>query len=321
MKHLTWLAILLFTITACQKVDLEKVNDQTRRAKTYLANENLDTAQWIIDSALLLAPKNTEALLVKGKILSLKGNHQEAVKIFDALISQTPKTAGPYLERSIANTNIGNIDQAFKDVEKGLKILPESGPLLMHKGLLHQRKNEHTQAIAIFNDLYEKDTLNGRLVFLRALSKKWSKDIDGAIADINKCLTMDMPNLYEVYEQRAFLYRDKGWDNDAYGDMGMMVNLANAAKSKSMICASRNSRAELLLENKYYKQALEDLNVAIPADESNPYGLVLRARVYLEQEEPEKEKACQDLDLAIERNYTKLYGPAALNLQNLHCKS
>jgi tetratricopeptide (TPR) repeat protein len=66
------------------------------------------------------------------------------------------------------------------------------------------------------------------------------------------------------------------------------------------------------------KGAMKDINKSIELYPSNSYAYRNRALIYIEQEK--FDKACEDLQTAIDKGYTLSYGEDVINLQKKHCR-
>jgi len=67
---------------------------------------------------------NTNCLLHKGAEQSKQGNHQEAIRYFDAAIKVNPNNAWYYHNRFIAKILLGDTSGALNDLSRAIKINP-----------------------------------------------------------------------------------------------------------------------------------------------------------------------------------------------------
>ena len=67
---------------------------------------------------------NTNCLLHKGAEQSKQGNHQEAIRYFDAAIKVNPNNAWHYHNRFIAKILIGDTSGALNDLLRAIEINP-----------------------------------------------------------------------------------------------------------------------------------------------------------------------------------------------------
>lgn len=113
--------------------------------------ENIDETLTVIDQLLTEEPELSEALLLKGQLLSIKKDYSGAISAFNAYFKQLPQDLK--IRLFLANAYIRN--EQFNDADKHLdhliQLLPEHPFINQLKGIIHFQNNNYEAALAHTN--------------------------------------------------------------------------------------------------------------------------------------------------------------------------
>ena len=133
---------------------------------SYQRND-LDSAEALYDQALHIDPRNRDALLGAAAIASAKGNHQDALKLYQLRLQEDPTDS--YARAGLlALSNHASIDP--REIDALLQTTPEAAYLHFLKGTVHASRNEWTQAQAAFFEAHHWESNNPDYAFNLAIS-------------------------------------------------------------------------------------------------------------------------------------------------------
>jgi tetratricopeptide (TPR) repeat protein len=120
------------TIEACNRAFTEQALDfhdevatHVNRGILYYLAGNLSAAHADYDQAIALDPNEAEAWLNKGMATLKAGNSSAAAPMFERALSlRTVRPALAYYGRAIVNEDVGNIRQAYADLQRARDLEP-----------------------------------------------------------------------------------------------------------------------------------------------------------------------------------------------------
>lgn len=104
-------------------------------------------------------PEAVEDRLIDGIDQGMKGNYQEAIRIFSSLIREYPRYADAYYNRGIAQAKLGNKQAAIADQNLAIKMNAELAEAHQALGFLLLEVGDKTQGMTqleIAVQLYQK---------------------------------------------------------------------------------------------------------------------------------------------------------------------
>ena len=97
-----------------------------RHAQQSIQQQNPAAAFNYVDQALLVAPTNTSALMLKGQLLGTAGRFQEALNVVEQILRIDPGNALGWSIRAALLSNMGQYQMALQAVEHSLELDPNN---------------------------------------------------------------------------------------------------------------------------------------------------------------------------------------------------
>lgn len=115
----------------------------------------------LVFSALLPAqPADLEALSRQGKAALAAGRHDEAARVYGAMVAQLPKSGGLRLNLGLALFNAGKHRAAASELQTALRLEPGLAPAAMMLGLCHAKLGEPVLAIPLLERAFKAEPGN-----------------------------------------------------------------------------------------------------------------------------------------------------------------
>jgi tetratricopeptide (TPR) repeat protein len=160
--------------------------------------------------AIKLNEKDGDAYIIRGRVYSLMGNHDNAIadfnKAYEFAITRKEEI---YLYRGIEYYITEKYDEAVRDLRKALKLKPKYAQALFYLGNVHYSKEEYKRAIDDYTQaikLNPKDVMvlnNCGCAYVNIL------DYDRAMKIYNKLLKIE-PYYPQAIRNRGLLHYDMG---------------------------------------------------------------------------------------------------------------
>jgi putative PEP-CTERM system TPR-repeat lipoprotein len=124
----------------------QSVEAQLNSARIALKLQDLEGADAKVKRALAINPGSEEALLLKGQLQNLRGDHLGAIHTFGEAIAAAPNLVAARLERASVLVDSNENAKAREDVEAVLKIAPTNALAVYLKGVLLVRAEDYAAA-------------------------------------------------------------------------------------------------------------------------------------------------------------------------------
>ena len=121
-------------------------------ARQDLASDQLAAAQAKCLRVLTAHSRHPGALGVLGKVLYAQGQHEEAVRVFNALTLMEPTAAEHWQNLATALRPTRRYDQAIAAFERALSLAPPSAGLLYNLGVLQMERCDYNAAYLALRD-------------------------------------------------------------------------------------------------------------------------------------------------------------------------
>lgn len=163
--------------------------------------------------SLILALKNTAAPYVK------KGFPRDLSK------KRTRQTTEDFLDRGIALTRKGKLEQASDTFRKGLTLDPEHVPLLIQMGLSYYHRRNFSQAIDFFQKALQLQPQHTESYYLTGCAYFKQDMLDAAIESFRRAIKIN-PNYAEARYSLGAAYEKKGLTRESYEEFERAYRLA-----------------------------------------------------------------------------------------------
>jgi tetratricopeptide (TPR) repeat protein len=205
-----------------------------------------------LETSLRLAPRNAEALALKGFLLGAQNRIREAIGYFEQAIAIDGGLGNAWLGRGLCRIRQGQADAGRKDLLMAAALEPQRALLRSYLGKAYGDAGDDERAakeLALARKLDPKDPT--AWLYLALLEQQHSQ-INDAVRDLEK--SQELNNNRRVYRSRLLLDQDRAVRSanlaNVYRDAGMTdVSLREAGRAVSADYA--NYSAHLFLANSY----------------------------------------------------------------------
>ncbi|ASE60589.1 tetratricopeptide repeat protein [Chryseobacterium indologenes] len=209
---------------------------------------------------------------------------------------QIQKFKSEYYDKlGTAQRRLGKTALAFKSYESALKSNPMSAPVYADLASLHSQKGNKAKALEYIDKGLQVDDKNPEFYLTRSKIYDSQGKKDLAIRDLNQILSFAPDNIF-AKTGLANLKKNNDDLEGALKDYNQLI----AEKPESLLY---NSRAEVYLKMKKYKEALADVNKAVSIDPKFLQTYVTKALLLFDTAKPKE--ACENLDKAVSLGYEK----------------
>jgi tetratricopeptide (TPR) repeat protein len=305
-KHFILVAVLFGVLFSGAKGATLK--DDFAKAYDLIEAGEVEQALTSFDKIVTANPKEPEVYLRRGKLRSLLGNFDGAIKDYTEVIKLEPrneaawngrilayskngddekalqdcnqlinfeKLPANFCSRAIVLKNLGRLDEAVRDYTEALKVDPKYYDALRLRGKIHAERAEFETAILDFNAaiaLAPKDPAN---YSSRAECYDSMDRPSNAIQDYTKAILFE-PDEVGYYAKRGRLYSNKGEHGKALADFAVAIEKDPEYENTYIYRGlHRMARAE-------HDMALADYNQALELNPESQFALLCRAKLLLE---------------------------------------
>ncbi|MFN8411540.1 MAG: M50 family metallopeptidase [Anaerolineales bacterium] len=130
----------------------------------------------------------------------LQGDYERAIQLYTQEIQQEPQQANHYLSRAVCLLNLSQKEKAIADIERALKLAPNSATALELRGEIYSMNKEYELALEYFSRAQAINPHWGVPHFDRASILIDKKEFESALAELNQTisLTSQFPLFYVV---------------------------------------------------------------------------------------------------------------------------
>lgn len=256
-----------------------------------------------------------EILLKKADILFDLKKYEEVYSTYEKAINLNPENIKTLVARGKFLIQYNKHELGENDLNKALKLAKDkdekcyvyaiSGAMF---GFIQQNKKSYE----LLNKAIVCDPSNiNILISLGAVSSSLGKD-EEAIKYLQKALEIDSTN-YMIYGNLGFIYQEQEKFEDA------IITFKKALKYNPEEPQTLGNLAFNEYKLGQLESALKNINKSIKLYPQNSYSYRTRAMIFLNK--GEKAKACENIQIALEKNYTKLYGDGAIQFKKENCNN
>ena len=213
-----------------------------------------------LDKSLALAPRNDQALALKGFLLAAQNNSGEAIGWFDRAIAVDSALGNAWLGRGLCRIHRGNIKGGREDLLVAAALEPQRAGLRSYLGKAYATAGDSPRAAKELQLAKKLDPKDPTPWLYSALLNQQDNRINDAIRDLEK--SQELNDNRSVYRSQLLLDQDQAVRSAnlaaMYQDNGMEdVAVREAARAVNYDYA--NYSAHLFLANSY--SGLQDPNL------------------------------------------------------------
>lgn len=157
----------------------------------YIQEENYQSAKLLLNQILRIRPKHPEALRLISVMLTLQGDHEEALKSIDRAIEADKKNGIAYSNKGNILLDLGRPEDAINCYRKAIQFAPTYSEAYSNLGNAYQKIHQYDLAISFYFRAISIEPNNP--AFLCNLGNaQWKLDlIDDAALSYRKTLKID----------------------------------------------------------------------------------------------------------------------------------
>ncbi|MCP5156029.1 MAG: tetratricopeptide repeat protein [Ectothiorhodospiraceae bacterium] len=141
LRLLRLLLCLLAPLVALpsQAQSVPGADERVEQAKRMVADGQLREAQALVEALLVEAPDHTDALLLKGVVLTRRGRAAEAIEVFEQLTREAPNLAEPYNNLAVLHAASGRYEEARRALTRAVELRADYVTAYENLGDVHAR--------------------------------------------------------------------------------------------------------------------------------------------------------------------------------------
>lgn len=229
--------------------------------------------QFILDESARRGLKNEYTMFAEASKKLLAGKRKEALKIFEAIESQSINMSWIHFNRAALYNEIKEYDNAFKEYTEGLKT--DKNPLAyFNRAMISIKQGKINDALTDLTETIKLDARNPRAWYHRACCYIELKNYKRALTEINKAIQFGLTNP-TTYFKRATLH-------DRLGNLtGAIADYQRSLKMDPKNADAHFNLAILLgLDPQTRKRALDHFERGFELEPRRALAYMARARVY-----------------------------------------
>lgn len=205
-----------------------------------------------LNKSLALAPRNAQALALKGFILNAENDPHAALASFNAAIAADPALGNAWLGRGIVRIRLRDTETGRGDLLVAAALEPQRSELRSYLGKAYMATGDYTRATKELNNAKRLDPNDPTPWLYSALEKQSNNKINDAIRDLEK--SQELNNNRSVYRSQLLLDKDQAVRSadlaGIYQDAGMS-DWAMIEGQRAVSYDYANYSSHLFLANSY----------------------------------------------------------------------
>lgn len=176
--------------------------------RTHIANGEMDKAEKHIREALAENPESRMLRALSGRFLEQNDKPEEAVRTYQTLLEENPKDEAVWRELYTSLTRANRLPEAEQALDQALAVFPDSGTLQWMKASLLEKRGDIDAAIAVYEDLYAKNSnspvVANNLASLITTYKDDPESLERAYVIARRLRALDQPAFQDTYGWIAY---------------------------------------------------------------------------------------------------------------------
>ncbi len=205
-----------------------------------------------LDQSLTLAPRNAQALALKGFVLAAQNNPHAAIASFNAALAADAALGNAWLGRGLSRIRTGDAKGGREDLLVAAALEPQRAELRSYLGKAYVAAGDDAHATKELNLAKKLDPHDPTAWLYSALQKQQNNQINDAIRDLEK--SEQLNDNRSVYRSQLLLDQDQAVRSadlaGIYADAGM-TDVARREAGRAVSYDYANYSAHLFLGNSY----------------------------------------------------------------------
>lgn len=310
MRRILGILVALILAIASLAQDCEFLYTQSLKLydkKDYLASLTM------LDSLSALCTPTTTYYIHRAKCCQSLNADKSTLEALNAAILLDDKCVAAWAMKAQFEFDKGMRPLAIASYEKLLSLIAVSDSSVKiyqtNLSALYVLTNQNDKAFEFLWDLCHHNQTDIQLLTNLSACAIYTQRFDEAEWALNKILDIDKKNIMGL--------TNLGLCKSEKQDYKGAIRCYNRSLRIQLDAYPLNNRGYAYYMLGKYDEALKDINLSLQLDASNSYAYKNRALVYFKLQ---KSEACNDLQTAIDKGFTKMYGDEVLKLQQEHCK-
>lgn len=265
-------------------IDANNAGAQVLKALAEARLGNKSTAIALAESTVQAHPENVDSISLLASLYSDQGNEEKAIAMVQQGLEKHPDNIALNLLLGKFYEKAGNTEGTVEMLKKIIALKPDDSShrkrlagYLHSKGLVERAEQVLQETIAAFPDSAEAKLTLAK--YLRQRGEK-AKSENVLREFINKS-----PEDYELHLGLANFFVDAGKRDDA---MDILGSVAEKAGETDNAHKARTKMAALLLTDKKFDQASQQVEVVLGENAADKEALLIRAGISLASNDPDK---------------------------------
>ena len=171
--------------------------------QSHIDRGDLRLARIYLDSLIAQRPEDRVLRFLDGALLATEGKHEDALKIYDALIAEELSSERVSIEKARSLNALGRSEEAKQAIDNALASVSDSQSLKWVKASLLEAYGDYEGALRVYEDLYDSDNstsvIANNLASLLTTVRSDSASLDRAYQIARRLRHSDFPPFPNTY--------------------------------------------------------------------------------------------------------------------------
>ena len=252
---------------------------QYERALLLFLMERMDESLVSLDEVISLEEEHQDAWALKGRVLSILGRKDEAIRTFQHAKALSPDDPMIRLSLSTLLKEQGRYDESLTLIDEAIAIAVNPRPFIFHKGELLLDMELYEDAFSTYGEglslEIEMDT-----ALKQAMEEAAFQSLESVLYGMGFCLQMMADCEESIYYLDKLLelnpHHYDGWHRKAYG-LNVLERNEEAMTAYDMVnklepsSLAHTSKGDILMRMGRFEEALESYDLALQIDDDDDY--------------------------------------------------
>lgn len=199
-------------------IPLETV-DLLNQGVNLFIKERYEDAISVFDKVLTQEPKNLKALSFKGLSLSNIGKFSESIEICDEALGINEYYYPALIAKGYSMGNLGKDEDAFKIYNTILRINPKDIHALTNMGYSLAKLGKFPQALETLNEVLDNNPNDSNMLYMRACVYSLMKDKEHAVQDLKQSIKFNSSFKERARNEEDFKSFEDLWNDPSFKEI------------------------------------------------------------------------------------------------------